>query len=280
LLVGDAKMTPVCGFQFAVIGITVRVCGGGDAMTPVFKVYIYKRERKEKKKEVVFIYYSIIFKDKCHCRHCCRQTLQPLVDTNKAKASLASFRLNGQNAESLLRLPAPFSMFRNGVDALVSTWKRTLEMIKQTQFLGQHPNGSFFIIKDVEKIARSVADEDGFAFFEFVVKNENVSLRKVVAEAGAASPPADLEIRTVKVDGQEIPVTTLTAKAKAAKKAAEEKIAADNKKLLVDEHKNKDTEDRKRRREKRQALADEKAAAEAEAVAEAAADAEKIAATE
>jgi hypothetical protein len=97
-------------------------------------------------------------------------------------------------------------------------------MNEKNQFLGRHPNGSFFIIKDTQKIAQSVADEDGFQYFEFSEKSGKISLAEITPEAGASAPPPDVEIKTVVVNGIAVNVSTLTPE---AKKVAKEKAAAE-----------------------------------------------------
>lgn len=135
-------------------------------------------------------------------------------------------------------------------------------MNAKNQFLGRHPNGSFFITKDAQKIAQSVADEDGFQYFEFSEKNGAVALAEVKPEKGSQSPPPDVEIKTVIVNGNEVRVSTLTPEAKkAAKEKAAAEIRARHEKFVV-------------AKEKRIADAN-KASSEAEAVAVAEADQDK-----
>jgi len=133
-------------------------------------------------------------------------------------------------------------------------------MSNTIQFLGRHPNGSFFITKDAQKIAQAVADEDGFSYWEFSEKNGVVSLMLLKPETGAEVPPPDLEIKNVIVGGKHIRVSTLTPK---AKKAANIKIEQEKEKQ--EEIARKKTAFLKKR-------ADEQVAEENARVAEAAGD--------
>lgn len=140
-------------------------------------------------------------------------------------------------------------------------------MNTQIQFLGQHPNGSFFITKDAQKIAQAVADNDGFRYWEFAKKNKTITIKEIASIADSALPAEDLEVKTVTVAGEDILVATLTPKAKEARDNAI-KVKAEARAVTKEAERKESANETKEERRKRKAEENERLTAEAEAAKE------------
>ncbi len=91
-----------------------------------------------------------------------------------------------------------------------------------TFFLGKNPNGKFFVTNNKENVAQQLADETGVKICEIVEdKKGNWSLKDCVLEKGAEKP-AEVEIKTLVVDGESVKVQTSTQEAKKKVRAAAE----------------------------------------------------------
>lgn len=75
-----------------------------------------------------------------------------------------------------------------------------------TFYLGKNPNGKFFVTNVAQSVAQQLADENGTEFHE-IVDGKKLTLKKVVLETGAEKP-AEVEIKTLMVDGQPVKVQT------------------------------------------------------------------------
>lgn len=75
-----------------------------------------------------------------------------------------------------------------------------------TFYLGKNPNGKFFVTNNAQNVAQQLADENGTEFHE-IVDGKKMTLKKVGLESGAEKP-AEVEIKTLMVDGEAVKVQT------------------------------------------------------------------------
>jgi len=97
-----------------------------------------------------------------------------------------------------------------------------------TFYLGKNPNGKFFVTNQAQNVAQQLADENGTEFHE-IVDGKKLTLKKVELES-SAEKPAEVEIKTLMVDGVAVKVQTSSQAEKKRireKKLAEEKAQAE-----------------------------------------------------
>lgn len=75
-----------------------------------------------------------------------------------------------------------------------------------TFYLGKNPNGKFFVTNVAQSVAQQLADENGTEFHE-IVDGKKLTLKKVELESGAEKP-AEVEIKTLMVNGVAVQVQT------------------------------------------------------------------------
>jgi len=93
-----------------------------------------------------------------------------------------------------------------------------------TFYLGKNPNGKFFVTNVAQSVAQQLADENGTEFHE-IVDGKKLTLKKVELES-SAEKPAQVEIKTLMVNGVAVKVQTSS---QAEKKRIREEKAADEK---------------------------------------------------
>jgi len=97
-----------------------------------------------------------------------------------------------------------------------------------TFYLGKNPNGKFFVTNVAQSVAQQLADENGTEFHE-IVDGKKLTLKKVELES-SAEKPAQVEIKTLMVNGVAVKVQTSSQAEKKRireEKAAEEKAQAE-----------------------------------------------------
>jgi len=75
-----------------------------------------------------------------------------------------------------------------------------------TFYLGKNPNGKFFVTNVAQSVAQQLADENGTEFHE-IVDGKKLTLKKVELES-SAEKPAEVEIKTLMVNGVAVKVQT------------------------------------------------------------------------
>jgi len=94
-----------------------------------------------------------------------------------------------------------------------------------TFYLGKNPNGKFFVTNNAQNVAQQLADENGTEFHE-IVDGKKLTLKKVELES-SAEKPAEVEIKTLMVDGEAVKVQTSSQAEKKRIRKEKEKAEAE-----------------------------------------------------
>ncbi len=94
-----------------------------------------------------------------------------------------------------------------------------------TFYLGKNPNGKFFVTNNAQNVAQQLADENGTEFHE-IVDGKKLTLKKVELES-SAEKPAEVEIKTLMVNGVAVKVQTSSQAEKKRIRKEKEKAEAE-----------------------------------------------------
>ena len=94
-----------------------------------------------------------------------------------------------------------------------------------TFYLGKNPNGKFFVTNNAQNVAQQLADENGTEFHE-IVDGKKLTLKKVELES-SAEKPAEVEIKTLMVNGVAVQVQTSSQAEKKRIRKEKEKAEAE-----------------------------------------------------